>query len=316
MTRKKRSNPSSNNYSAHNARVFSVGVSVTLFLVLTLGTSSSFAQQPFKDDSNDSIESNATITGNETGTATSPGFNFMPEAGVINATSETVILTHPLFIERIFETGRNPVNETHQEITFVGNGTLMPSTQGTGLNSSATGVGDIVINTNDRGRVIISPQADGYVFVHGQVFITTEDGTENATATLYELARQNPDGSGGGTGVAFFKTNSTGQLAFLDNTVAIFKDEFGPEFNTITGWEWGDGRDAQVPESSMPDNNSTSTLIANSTGVSTSHSNNLPSNTNSTHSSSIPEEYQGEKEISEELCGGMLDCEKRYSGSN
>ncbi len=36
-------------------------------------------------------------------------------------------------------------------------------------------------------------------------------------------------GSGTGTGVTFFSTNSTGQLAFLDNMVAISQIEYSPE---------------------------------------------------------------------------------------
>jgi hypothetical protein len=51
----------------------------------------------------------------------------------------------------------------------------------------------------------------------------------------------NPDGSGSGTGVVFFSTNSTGQLAFLDNMVGINDSEFSPEGGTIRVWEWKSG---------------------------------------------------------------------------
>jgi hypothetical protein len=51
----------------------------------------------------------------------------------------------------------------------------------------------------------------------------------------------NPDGTGAGTGVAFFNTNSTGQLAFLDNMLAIAHVEFSPEGSTLKTWEWKGG---------------------------------------------------------------------------
>jgi hypothetical protein len=39
----------------------------------------------------------------------------------------------------------------------------------------------------------------------------------------------------------FFNTNSTGQLAFLDNMVGINDAEFSPEGGTIRVWEWKSG---------------------------------------------------------------------------
>jgi hypothetical protein len=36
----------------------------------------------------------------------------------------------------------------------------------------------------------------------------------------------------------FFSTNSTGQLAFLDNMVGINHSEFSPQGGTIRTWEW------------------------------------------------------------------------------
>lgn len=50
-------------------------------------------------------------------------------------------------------------------------------------------------------------------------------------------------GSGSGTGVTVFSTNSTGQLAFLDNTVAIAQVEYSPKegINRFREWEWKGG---------------------------------------------------------------------------
>lgn len=38
-----------------------------------------------------------------------------------------------------------------------------------------------------------------------------------------------------------FSTNSTGQLAFLDNMVGIMQSEFSPGGGTIRTWEWKGG---------------------------------------------------------------------------
>jgi hypothetical protein len=64
---------------------------------------------------------------------------------------------------------------------------------------------------------------------------------ENATTTFVDISRLNPDGSGSGTGVVFFSTNSTGQLAFLNNMVGIAQVEFSPEGSTVRIWEWNGG---------------------------------------------------------------------------
>ncbi len=42
-----------------------------------------------------------------------------------------------------------------------------------------------------------------------------------------------------GIGVAYFTTNSTGKLEFLNNMVAVIQDEIQPNGDTlITAWEW------------------------------------------------------------------------------
>jgi hypothetical protein len=51
----------------------------------------------------------------------------------------------------------------------------------------------------------------------------------------------NPDGTGSGTGVVYFSTNSTGQLAFLDNMVGINDSEFSQGSGSIRVWEWKGG---------------------------------------------------------------------------
>jgi hypothetical protein len=103
------------------------------------------------------------------------------------------------------------------------------------------------INATETGNVTVNIQPNGLSIEQGQGFIVTEDGAsaeeENATITFVLLSRTNPDGTGSGTGVVFYSTNSTGQLAFLDNMVAISQIEYSPEegINRFGEWEWKGG---------------------------------------------------------------------------
>ena len=74
----------------------------------------------------------------------------------------------------------------------------------------------------------------------GQVILTTEDGSNNATAAVYELGQFNAqDLTGRGIAIAVFHTNSTGLLAPLDGMILAGQDEFLPDGGAfITYWEW------------------------------------------------------------------------------
>jgi hypothetical protein len=131
----------------------------------------------------------------------------------------------------------NPVNETYIVISYSGNRIILPP--------NATG---IVINATETGNVTINIQPNGLSFNQGHAVIMTEggaaeEGGENATISFVLLTRTNPDGSGSGTSVTYFSTNSTGQLAFLDNLVAIGQVEYSPEegINRFAEWEWKGG---------------------------------------------------------------------------
>jgi hypothetical protein len=132
----------------------------------------------------------------------------------------------------------NPVNETYIETTGVSNLTIIPqnATTTTTINATLTSNATVNILTN------------GLVLYQGQSLIVTQgddDGgtaeQENATTAFVDISRMNPDGTVVGTGVVFFSTNSTGQLAFLDNMVGISQTEFSPEGGTIRMWEWKGG---------------------------------------------------------------------------
>jgi hypothetical protein len=139
-----------------------------------------------------------------------------------------------------FETANiNPINETYIEISTVSNVTIIPP--------NATG-GGTTINATETANATLNILPNGLGLTNGQSLIMTEgeddDGTaeqENATTTFVGITRITPDGPGGGTDVVFFSTNSTGQLAFLDNMVGIMQSEFSPGGGIIRTWEWKGG---------------------------------------------------------------------------
>jgi hypothetical protein len=131
----------------------------------------------------------------------------------------------------------NPINETYIIISYSSNRIIMPP--------NATDI----INATETGNVTINIQPNGLSFNQGHAIIRTErgagaeEGGENATISFVLLTRTNPDGSGSGTSVTYFSTNSTGQLAFLDKMVAIGQVEYSPEegINRFAEWEWKGG---------------------------------------------------------------------------
>ncbi len=96
------------------------------------------------------------------GPTSSPGIELSPQ---------------PVYQEHSRLESQTEINQTHLKITFSGNGTLnLP-------NSTET------IRTTSIGSGI-SSLIDG-TFA-GQVILTTEDGSENATATVYEIGQFHP----------------------------------------------------------------------------------------------------------------------------
>ena len=141
------------------------------------------------------------------------------------------------------ESNVNPINETYIVVSYSGNRIILPP------NSTD------IINATERGNLTINIQPNGLSFNQGQAVIMTDaDGDagaeqeqeeqENATITFVSLTRTNPDGSGSGTSVTYFSTNSTGQLAFLDNMIAIGQVEYVPAegINRFAEWEWKGGK--------------------------------------------------------------------------
>lgn len=131
-------------------------------------------------------------------------------------------------------TSFNPINETYTVVSYVGNRTIMPPDA-----TTAT------INATETGNLTLNLQPNGITFVEGQSLLVTEGNSnnngaeqENATAVLVDLNGVRPDDPRSSTGVIFFSTNSTGQLAFLDNLIAIYQVKASPAGTAIEMWEW------------------------------------------------------------------------------
>ena len=138
-----------------------------------------------------------------------------------NNNNAITLAEKPFLIEHGRTVAATPINQTHMQISLVGNGTI------TLPNSTET------VMTKDTGNAIARLTPTGNI-VHGQIHVGTKDGSENATVFFTEIGQ-----GGKGVGVAYFSTNSTGKLAFLDNMIAVIEDEIQPNGNTlITAWEW------------------------------------------------------------------------------
>jgi hypothetical protein len=156
----------------------------------------------------------ATTTGNITTTIpSSTGIQLSPQ---------------PVYQEQVRLESQTPVNDTHFEVVVSGNGTLtLPNvTEPIRVTSTKTG--------------IVSMMEGAF---SGKEVLTTEDGSESATATFYEITRFSMEsGEGRGIAIATFHTNSTGVLAPLNGMILTGVDELYPDETGMQAlWEWQSG---------------------------------------------------------------------------
>ncbi len=162
-----------------------------------------------------------------------------PAAATVTTTEEPTTTTttppegielsaQPVYQEQSRVVSENLINETHVETTLTANGRLtLPNTTET-IDTTATGS-------------VLSSLADGTAI--GQEVITTEDGTESATAKFFGIARFNmEEGTGRAIVISLVDTNSTGRLAVLDGMILTGQIEFQPDqTGLLTLWEWQSG---------------------------------------------------------------------------
>jgi hypothetical protein len=133
----------------------------------------------------------------------------------------------PVYQEHVRDVSETMINQTHAQLVVEGNGTLTLPNGTETIKTISTGSGIVSVFSTFTGKEVIS----------------TEDGSENATATFYEIARSNKEqGIGKGIAIAVVHTNSTGRLAPLDGMILVGQEEFQPDGRAlITFWEWQSG---------------------------------------------------------------------------
>ena len=159
--------------------------------------------------------------------------SFQPGAASIANQSNAITMSIPVadtpfYRENITVTGQNPINATHVGVTLSGNGTLLLP------NSPET------IAVNSSGSALVNFETTSVI---AQELLTKEDGSENASATIYEITRHDVNArTEKGVVTAIFETNSTGQLSFLDGIIAVGQADVDAAGNTdITLWEFETG---------------------------------------------------------------------------
>jgi hypothetical protein len=227
-----------------------VNCSVTIIMIALFGIAVALAVASL-----DLVQSaNATTTNIMTGTLGG-------EEESLNTTSTSNNNNPNSVLGRLFLKGEdkltsfNQINQTYTEVSYVGNRTVMPPSDPTNITTSA-----VTINATETGNLTLKLQQGGITFVEGQSLLVTEAGDsnnqdggnveqlENATAFLVDLNGVRPEDPRSSTGVAFFSTNSTGQLAFLDNMIAIYQVKASPAGTAIQMWEW---KGADLPFENM-----------------------------------------------------------------
>ncbi|MDQ4014361.1 MAG: hypothetical protein M3136_01180 [Thermoproteota archaeon] len=188
-----------------NSYVIAASVAVALFTFAIMATAAS----NMATTTTPAAATTTAATPNNT-TTTPSGIELSPE---------------PVYQEQIRDEGMIPINQTHIQLSFSGNGTL----------SLPNGTEPIRITSTGSG---IASMIGTFA---GKEILTTEDGSENATATFYEIVRFGEQ-EGRGIAIAVFHTNSTDMLAPLDGMIMIGVDELPQEGNsTVTLWEWQSG---------------------------------------------------------------------------
>lgn len=96
------------------------------------------------------------------------------------------------------------------------------------------------INYTDSGKGFIIPRGNtGVINSQGHVTIISTNGGK-ASLTFEEIGHlSGVNGTITASGSAFFDANATGNLSFLRNVVAVYKDTIYKDgTNKVTAWEW------------------------------------------------------------------------------
>jgi hypothetical protein len=149
--------------------------------------------------------------------ATSASIQRAMAANITNTTLP-LNLGNPYYIEYDKTTGQKAVivNGTTNatEITFSGHGTAK----------------DVNFTDNGRGLIIPRDTKGSAVLLQGNINLRTTN-VDKASLNFKELGHVDTNGMVKANGAAFFDVNATGKLAYLSNTISIYRS--GRQI-----WEW------------------------------------------------------------------------------
>ena len=147
--------------------------------------------------------------------------------------NNTFFLDVPFLIDHSTTTGLKPIGirttdiaTEDFEVTFSGFGTINYDNR------------TINHTSNSSGIYVTNP--DGTVYQKGIMELRAEEGNDTAKAEYESIGYQAGEDTVLDSGIIFFNSTSPdGELSFLNNTMAIYKDviEGGQNITTIA-WEW------------------------------------------------------------------------------
>jgi hypothetical protein len=88
------------------------------------------------------------------------------------------------------------------------------------------------INITSTGKALIIPRPKGVPYIEGAAdFRTTDNGNSGKATYVFQAI--------GDYGAAFFNSNATGNLSFLNNVVGVYKvDRIEGSDDVFTMWNW------------------------------------------------------------------------------
>ena len=95
------------------------------------------------------------------------------------------------------------------------------------------------INVTNTGDFVSISTGNNLTFVQGQGIFTEADGIETARYNFIGVGNVTQEGKTAFAGATAYRTNSTEDLAFMNNILGIFKVELDKTGSfTVTEWQW------------------------------------------------------------------------------
>ena len=133
------------------------------------------------------------------------------------AHAQTATLGEPYFVEKGKSTVQKEITPNITHYTFTANGTMNGN-----------------IEVTDTGEFLSISIGNNLVFEPGRGVIATKDGSETASYDSIDIGN-----STNYQGASIYRTNSTGVLSFLNNTMGIYKGEADENGNfELKEWQW------------------------------------------------------------------------------